>query len=29
MERLGGEETGRERSIRKVALASFIGSTVE
>ncbi|MGH3087410.1 MAG: MFS transporter, partial [Rubrobacteraceae bacterium] len=29
MERVGGEEVGRETSIRKVALASFIGSTVE
>src|SRR3954463_449909 len=29
MERLGGEEIGRERSIKKVALASSIGATIE
>jgi hypothetical protein len=29
MESVGGEQTGRRTSIRTVALASFVGSTVE
>ena len=29
MERIGGEDTGMPTSIRKVVLASFIGTTIE
>ena len=29
MERIGGEDTGMPTSIRKVVVASFIGTTIE